>query len=67
MLYLIFVAPIFNVTAPLSRIYIFSNGPLYEVLYFYADLLLNMTLSSNFNLYSTIFIFMWILYLLICA
>ena len=60
-----FIAPYFNVTIPLFQHFVITNGTLYGVSYFYATWLLSMNLSPTLYLWSTIFIFLRILSLLI--
>ena len=46
-LYIIFIAPNYNMTIPLVQYKIISNWPLYGVLYLYADLLLSVALFTT--------------------
>ena len=65
--YLFFVAPYCNVTVPLFQHCVISNGPLYGVSYLKSVILLIMTLSPALYLWSTLLLFLWMLYLCIFA
>ena len=46
-LYVIFIAQFFNITVPLAKHYVITNGPIYGVSYLYAVYLVSMTLSPT--------------------
>ena len=64
-LYLIFVAPYYNVTMTLVQHCVISNGTLYGISYLKAELLSSITLSPTFLTWYTILVFLRMLSLLI--
>ena len=66
-LYLIFVRPYCQFTAPIGKHHVITNGPLDGVSYLYAAWLLSMTLYPTLWSWPNWFLFSWILSLLICV